>query len=460
MTTRFRPESGIRVAPRDALNIFAENSRIVANIIDVCIFDLAESSQTFTAEVAREWMANRLDRSPIFTRRLHRLPGDVGDPYWIDDPTPAMDQHVHVTAVKDPGWEPVESALADLLSAPMDLEDSAWEVHFLTGIHGVDGLPDDCCAAVVKAHHSATDGLGLVAVVRALFTDDRTESVLPRGDQRSVRIPPLMLSAVRAPLSYASFAWSMAASRLHARRDSTPSPAYTTTRFNDRVELEQWIRVLWLSVDGMRRISRTVPGATINDVAMTMVSLALDRYLDLPRASFGSTMPLDTHDVRDSGTANQTHFANVDLHNDVEDPHARLAAIRESTSHAKELTRSSEVAPQPRPMEKIPPGVARLLGRLATIRRPAPPAVSATTVISNMPHGKDDLTLLGAPVVGAFMPMPTVDGMGLIHHVASVGDSLALTVTVEKAMMPDPDRYLAILRDVYTELTRPGGSFT
>ncbi|MBY6685106.1 DUF1298 domain-containing protein [Rhodococcus sp. BP-149] len=457
--TRFRqPFIGVRVSPRDAINVLAESERVIANLVDVMVFDAAGTmGASPTHATVCAWMRGRLDVSPVFRRRLRRRAGDLGDPFWVTGDVD-LDDHVVVTPIDRPGWDPVERHIARVMATPMTLASSGWELHVLTGIHGVPHLPEGATAVVIEVHHASMDGLGLVAVVRALFAspdlshDGRVAE--RRGTAVPGPIPPLWKDAATMPRRTAMFVRTMAAVRRAA--PETPRPPRPATRFNARIALDHRVRIVWLDLAHVRTISRAVPGITVNDVLLTAVSLALTQFLDQagehPAATLSTTMPLDIHATHDTAAANQTTFADVDLHTTVVDPLLRLRAVHASAADAKrrvqDLTSRHEVSP----FDVAPPLLLRAIGALSTLAPHDRPTVPSTTVVSNMPHGSDDLWFLGARAVAAFMPMPTVDGMGLIHHITSLGDRLALTVTVESTMMAEPDRYCAMIRDAVDAL--------
>ena len=44
---------------------------------------------------------------------------------------------------------------------------------------------------------------------------------------------------------------------------------------------------------------------------------------------------------------------------------------------------------------------------------------------------------------------PVYDGMGLINKIYSYGDTIAISFTSDRAMMPDPEAYAAALRATF-----------
>ena len=67
----------------------------------------------------------------------------------------------------------------------MDLTRPPWELHFFTGVDGLDDLPGRLTAVVLKAHHSAGDGLAVLELAQDIFS----ESLRPRHTERAVPFP-------------------------------------------------------------------------------------------------------------------------------------------------------------------------------------------------------------------------------------------------------------------------------
>ena len=58
----------------------------------------------------------------------------------------------------------------------------------------------------------------------------------------------------------------------------------------------------------------------------------------------------------------------------------------------------------------------------------------------------------GARMVAMYGTAPVFDSMGLINPIYSYGDTIAISFTCDRAMMPDPDAYADALRHSFAEL--------
>ncbi len=64
------------------------------------------------------------------------------------------------------------------------------------------------------------------------------------------------------------------------------------------------------------------------------------------------------------------------------------------------------------------------------------------------------LYFCGARMVAMYGTGPVFDGMGLINPVYSYGDTIAVSFTCDRDMMPDPANYAAALRASFRGLAR------
>ncbi|MGY2063003.1 WS/DGAT domain-containing protein, partial [Nocardia gipuzkoensis] len=90
---------------------------------------------------------------------------------------------------------------------------------------------------------------------------------------------------------------------------------------------------------------------------------------------------------------------------------------------------------------------------VATYRLDHPPAtLSAHTVVSSVDRGPADLVLAHAPVrfTAGFPALGTV--MHLTHGVHGLGDAITVSVHADPAVLPDPDRYAALLDSALSEV--------
>jgi hypothetical protein len=64
------------------------------------------------------------------------------------------------------------------------------------------------------------------------------------------------------------------------------------------------------------------------------------------------------------------------------------------------------------------------------------------------------LYFCGAKMLAMYGTAPVFDSMGLINPVYSYGDTIAISFTADRDMLPDPDNYAQALRDSFEDLKK------
>ncbi|QCQ92872.1 wax ester/triacylglycerol synthase domain-containing protein [Rhodococcus sp. SGAir0479] len=455
------------IAARDAEFVYGETDGNMAHFVVVYVFDTTHHPDAeLTPERAVEWVRARLGHHHLFTHRIRRVPLGLDHPHWIPAPDFELEDHVRVTEITEPGWAPLEEPLARLVSSRMDLTRPPWELHFFTGVTGIVDGPGRLTAVALKAHHSVGDGLGVLQLVEEMFSD-RTSTATAAHPPRCPRARMFAASVAGLPRRLRRFARDVPGNRAAARAvgELERSGAWSTPgarpgiRFNGPVSGSVAMVPITLSVAALRRIKQAVPGATVNDALLAVVANALAGYLAEKGEPYGDSLvamvPRSMRKIEDWESANQLAIMNVDTHTDVADRLEQVARIAESSKSEKERTSHVAVRRAAAVTENVPAPLMRLLTyahRKATTYDPGRPRYRHT-MISNVAFGVESLTLEGAPAAAVFGGQPPVDGDGLRHFLAAAaGGDLTLTVFADRAMMPDPHRYIDLIRASLAEL--------
>lgn len=461
-----------QLAPRDADFLYNECDGHPGHLLAIYFFDTAQCPDAeFSQEQAIQWVTARLGHHRMFTHRIRRVPGGLEHPYWEPAANFDIRDHVRVTPISEPGWSPLHEHLGALLTTRMDLSRPPWEMHFYSGVEGLDICPGRSTAVVLKAHHSAGDGLAVLDLAQRLFSEEaRPSSVRPAAPLLRGRM--LAASVLRLPAQIRRFAKDVPGNRAAGR---TVRQAQTTgevaaspqqspaTRFNGKVSGSGCIASMTLPRQRIRGIKAAVPGATVNDVLLAAVGGGLARYLSEKAEPHGGSLvamvPRSMRTVESWESANQVVVLSVDMHTDVADPLERVARIARSSQGEKR--RSSHVAVRrlAAAMETAPPPLLRSIAytrkrNTHDLDRPR----YQHTMVSNMPFAVEGLTLNGAPAVAVVGGQPPVDGDGLRHFVVAAADGgLTVTVMADPATMPDVHHYLQLVRESFADLVSAAG---
>jgi diacylglycerol O-acyltransferase len=428
----------------------------------------------------------RLHLADVFRRRLTELPGGFHRPYWVDDPNFDLEYHVRHIGLPQPGdWRQLCIQTARLHARQIDLRRPPWEIAVIEGLNSVPGVPKGSFAMALKLHHCAVDGMASVQMIAALH-DLAADSPRPAGPDNPWQPGPLpstaeLLSrtAINAALQPLRAGTVLASSVPTAVRGFAGLPGKLIggvvsrvarravpsfppkTRFNQTVSAHRVFEARFHELADFKRIKASVPGSTINDVALAYVGGALRGYLDghgeLPDESLVAACPMSMRKAGDASSNGNVLFGRLQtLGTDIADPIKRLEAIAESTAGS----RSGSESTRTQLLELIGTVPTSLLGMTAKAASALPfsgPTIANTTV-TNVPGPAEPLFFSGARLVRAAGLGPLVAGLNLIHVVASYNGTLSISATADRDALPDPARYAECMEESFQELLAGAGA--
>jgi len=419
----------------------------------------------------RAHVAASLDGSPIFRRRVVHVPLRLARPFWVEDPHFDLDAHLQHSALPAPGdWIRLRELAQRMISRPLDPDRPLWHMTFVEGLSGVPELPGNAFAVIVRVHHAAADGAGTLDLFNALWS--RTPQQRRRRARHGWRpetVPgPLDLlrrgvtGTLVQPRAAVGWAWKLARGGLgglfEGGRHSAPLLFRAAkSPFNIPISSRRSFDAVDLPLDGLRAAREPVPGATVNDVVLTVCSGGLRRYLaaraDPAPEDLVAMAPISVRASMQDG-ANRVSAMLVPLESGCADPLLRLGRIHrhavDSKAYAaaigaRTLADSSRVVPF-----SLATAAARLYSGMHLSRYHRPPF---NLVITNVPGPRETLYLGPAALVRGYGTAPVLDGLGLILVVTSYRDTLTISATAGHEAVPDPDRLVACIRDSFDELS-------
>tara|TARA_R110002072_G_scaffold127330_1_gene264588 strand:- start:12970 stop:14442 length:1473 start_codon:yes stop_codon:yes gene_type:complete len=414
---------------------------------------------------------NRLMGLPVMTQKLVNVPMNLDHPYWVTDGAYDPEFHIRHIALPKPGdWRQLCILISRLHARPLDRAHPLWELYIIEGLDNVEGAPKGSFAMFSKTHHAAIDGtsgMELTAATHDLAPDyKRTNNpatisvdsepssveLLLRSQINNIRKPFNMVSVARNTVPGLAKAIAGLSKGKLSRVTNIPR-----TRFNNSVSPHRVFDAITVRLDDVKKIKNSVPGATVNDAAITIVGGALRKYLqahdELPVQSLAAMAPVNVRSDKDKAGGNIVATMTVQVRSDIEDPLKRLAAVHDGTSKAKELTNAIGAKTMTDYTQFIPATLtaqaARLSSRWGLMNRMSP---QFNCVITNVPGPPIPLYNTGAKMVANFGTGPVQDGLGLFHVIGSYCGQFVVSATCCRAIMPDPDFYRQCLQDSFDEL--------
>src|SRR3569623_1254810 len=131
----------------------------------------------------------------------------------------------------------------------------------------------------------------------------------------------------------------------------------------------------------------------------------------------------------------------------------RLRFVHDAAVNSKAMTNAVGARTLSDYSQLIPSGLAGLAARLYTrVGAANAHAPVFNCVVTNVPGSRVPLYFCGAKMVAMYGTGPVFDGMGLINPIYSYGDTIAISFTSDRDMMPDPENYAAALRASFEAL--------
>jgi WS/DGAT/MGAT family acyltransferase len=205
-----------------------------------------------------------------------------------------------------------------------------------------------------------------------------------------------------------------------------------------------------------KRIKASVPGSTINDVALAYVGGALREYLDshgeLPDESLVAACPMSLRQAGDeTNQGNALSGRLQSLGTNIADPLERLAAIAEGSAASRSGSDHSTTTQLLDLIGTMPTVLVGLTAKAASALPFSGPTIANTTV-TNVPGPTEPLFFCGARLVRAAGLGPLVGGMNLIHVVASYNGTLSISATADRDALPDPATYAECMDNAFQKL--------
>lgn len=441
----------------DASFLYAETANAPMNIASLQLLKVPDRLRSGFFDKLTKHLAEHVGRIDFMTRKLVDAPFGLDQPIWVTDKHFDLKQHVLRTALPPPGtFHQLERLISQLHERPLDRRAPLWQFHL------IEGLEDGRFALYTKYHHACIDGMAGQQVIEALYADTPNGKPKLRLPVREPEpTPPLgtqwfdaMINATAQPiLNLTRMAQTMRVSQAVAEtlRDPARAGAYAQsvppTPFNVTVSQYRNVAFGTLPLQSLRKLAKE-SRASINDVFLCVCAGGLRLYLDrkdqLPEAPLIASVPVSLRRPGDTGMDNRVSMLLSSLASDIDEPLARLDAIRQSSMAGKRLIAQTAQLPV---MDVHMPGMPIVAASLAqfaeTMRVAESSRPVANIVISNVPGPRVQKYLCGAEMTTHYPVSIPSNGMALNITVQSYMDRMDFSITACLEAVPDA----GVLRD-------------
>ncbi len=440
-----------KMSALDALFLHAEDGTTHMHIGSCGVFTgKAPSMDELTALIS-----SKLHLVHRFRQKVRHVPGGLGRPVWVDDPSFDLGFHVRHSALPPRSTEQdLDNLMGRLMSQELDRNRPLWEMWL------VEGLPGKRWALISKIHHCMVDGVSGTDMMTVLLDATADAPVVPAPTWTPNPEPTdgrLLFDAV------ADMALAPARQAVSVIRGAA-SPRESLRQLNDTFAgLRSFGRRLTpqsapLSIEGSigshRRWAvarctlaeakeiRRVFGGSVNDVVLAAITAAFRDLLVqrgdvVDNATMSSLVPVSIRSGDDHTYNNQVSMMIAELPVGIDDPLERLRAIAIGMAELKQSNQATAGAAAFSVVDMMPPALFAVGVRAAMGIMHRTSQRTINTVTTNVFGPGYPLYALGREMVEYLPFVPLSPGVRIGVAILSYNGRLAFGVTGDYDAAPD-----------------------
>lgn len=456
-----------RMSAEDAWFLYFEKPDAPLHIGSVCVL---EGDVPFQKVVAN--MDARMHLIPRYRQRAVIPPLYAGHPTWEDDPQFSLDRHLRQVDLPPPGTRRQLIDLCGELFAPMLPRDRPlWDI---TVIHGLEG---GRTAYLNRVHHCLVDGVSGIELLLA------TLDMVP--DPAPTPPPAEPWQPKPAPDPVASWAdamfdqWGEHLRLLTEYQQQMLDPRGQTKRMLDFARalevalpaaFRQPSKTIWNKpIGAKRRVAwtemsfqevrgiRGALGGTVNDVMLTILGGALGRYLrgrgvKTDGVTVRVQIPVNVRREDQRGQlGNRVSMMLPELPVGIDDPAARLQAVREEMARLKSAQQADAFDALLRVASNLPAAYHALAGMGGV------PQGALNLICTNVPGPMIPLYSVGHRMLAHYPMVPLAADLGLGVGITSFDKHLYLGVMCDPGIVPDVDAVTRYADEEFRALREAAG---
>lgn len=438
----------------DCLFLLLETRKQPMHVAGLCVFELPlDACDDFLYQFVEQIKTNPIKPTFPFNQVLHRLG------FWRTDENFEINHHFrHIALPKPCGMNELLAYISREHGRAMDKSKPLWEFHLIDGLAPAKVGRPARFAIWLKAHHSMTDGIAAMRLLRMSLSADPTErmstpfwTLSTKHRNQIDALLPLHKAPSDIIKEQFSNLYPVGRELLYGLQKRYQNNPHFVSTFNaPKSILNQRIgstRTLLAGSFAKSRFASIAKAfdATTNDVILAVCSGALRQYLvsqnALPTKPLIAFVPISLR--RDgTGIGNQLSFLLANLGTHKSTPQARLNTIKNSMNDGKKRFGRMN---QSQIVSYSAICYAWAGANLAT--RALPQHQAFNLIISSVPSDNTPMYLNGAKLTNIYPASVLFDGQALNITLTSHQDTLDFGITACARTLPQIDNLLKFLEN-------------
>lgn len=460
-----------RLTTLDASFLYFEKKECPMHIGSVHIFEGEVPFDDFVA-----MMDAKMHLIPRYQQIIKPDPFNLGHPTWEFDPHFDVRNHIFKLRIDQPGGEKELIELSGKIFTPvMDRDKPLWDIYWVYGLEGGN------TAMIARIHHCMVDGISGIDIIKIILDISPEIKPLPTKPEtsmpRTAKLDPTrqLFDSLLGGLEEGMNRWmEFQTGLLNLAEAFTTQPSREAMQkiggefprlampapllpFNRQCSGER--KLVWSTFSFAEvRAVRAALGGTVNDVALTVLSGAVSKYVESHgqpvanrHARFMVPVSLRQDEQR-GALGNLVSLLPVEIPLDLRDPTERFRYINKKTGALKGGRVAEGLNLFSALMGILPAPVQALAGALATAPFPAFNMVS-----TNVPGPQVPLYTMGRKMLAYYPYVPVGYAIGCGCAIVSYDQKIYFGLTADLQAMPDVERIRDFLNESYLELLQAAG---
>ncbi len=456
----------------DTFFLYLEREGQPLNIGGVCEFE-----GLISRESCIKFVQSKLPLIPRYLQRVVAPAFNVGLPAWEFDPNFDIRRHIREIKLKQGTDVEVKRIFGELISVRMDRNHPLWD---LTLLHGLKGKRT---AVIVRVHHCLADGISGIALMSTLMdASPNPPKITARKRHTDLPAPPkqdaaammldrllrtyssILQGALEAHSEIMNIVQDVMAtagkgmiSELIQLAPELATPAERLP-FNKVCRGPQLVAWSSISLPDIKAI-RAKLGGTVNDVILTVMTLAFQRYAELHGTDLSGrqlrvVVPVN---IRGNGDAselgNRITFLPINVSLDIKDPHRLLTSVSERMMFLRGVGMAEFVGLAGSVISKIPLPLQAFLAPVASQL----PLSLCNTICTNVPGPQFPLYLNGHKLLRWYPYVPIGGEMGINTAILSYDGMVYFGYSGDTGAAPDLERLEKFTEQSFAALKSAAG---